>query len=299
MTIAICLKVGDGVVLGTDSAVSLIGEDERYFNVYESAEKTINLVKGLPVGMMTYGLGGLRGLSIGSLSRDLRARLQGGDPEFPEWTLDPETYTVGEIAARVKEFFYEDLYRAEFAPPPADAADGAGTERREEDQGPGAPVPRYPVIGFVLAGFSAGRQYPECCTIEVDQGGYCTGPSLLYGPEPAGVVDFWGMPEALNRLVYGWSADAHARLMAAGLSPLLANDVLMSYTELTHPAMPMQEAIDLVRYLAEVTAGYVRFKAGAPTVVPPIDIAVITRHRGFKWVARKHYFSQELNPVKK
>ncbi|MFL5540780.1 MAG: hypothetical protein ACJ8J0_17440, partial [Longimicrobiaceae bacterium] len=54
---------------------------------------------------------------------------------------------------------------------------------------------------------------------------------------------------------------------------------------------PIQDAIDLVRYLAEVVAGYVRFAPGALTVAPPIDVAVITVHDGFQWVARKQWFN--------
>lgn len=59
--------------------------------------------------------------------------------------------------------------------------------------------------------------------------------------------------------------------------------------------MPIQDAIDLVAYLAEVTAGYMRFKPGIPTVAAPIDIATITRFQGFKWVRRKHYYPAKLN----
>jgi hypothetical protein len=110
-------------------------------------------------------------------------------------------------------------------------------------------------------------------------------------------VPFWGQSEALYRLVYGWSPEAHQRLVTAGLSPETADRFLVSLTDLAHPGMPIQDAIDLVRYLAEVTVGYVRFKQGAPTVAPPIDIAAITRHQGFKWVARKHYYAQALNPA--
>ncbi|HEU0012546.1 MAG TPA: hypothetical protein VFQ45_02645 [Longimicrobium sp.] len=104
------------------------------------------------------------------------------------------------------------------------------------------------------------------------------------------------MPEALQRLVYGWSIEAHQRLTAAGLSSEVANQVLISRTQLAHPGMPIQDAIELVKYLADVTVGYVRFKEGAPTVAPPIDVAAITRHQGFKWVARKHYYPLALNP---
>jgi len=75
----------------------------------------------------------------------------------------------------------------------------------------------------------------------------------------------------------------------------VALDVLRSPANLAHPAMPIQDAVDLVHYLVEVTCGFVRFTVGAPTVEPPIDLAAITLHEGFKWVRRKHYYDPELN----
>lgn len=60
--------------------------------------------------------------------------------------------------------------------------------------------------------------------------------------------------------------------------------------------MPIQDGIDLVRYLTEVTTGFVRFSAEPTTVAPPIDLAAITMHEGFRWVSRKHYYPTELNP---
>ena len=56
MTIAVAVKVGDGVVLGADSA-STLSSNGGVVNVYFNAEKIINLVKGLPLGMVVYGLG--------------------------------------------------------------------------------------------------------------------------------------------------------------------------------------------------------------------------------------------------
>lgn len=310
MTIAICLKVGDGVVLGTDSATSLIGENDRYFNVYNTAEKTFNLVKGLPIGMMTFGLGGMAGLSIGALARDLRKRLSGEDPRFPGWALDHDSYTIEQVANRVKEFFYDELYLAEFGPfspeavtekapgtDPPDEVPMPGLPPEEEVEGtPGEKVPEFPTLGFVVAGISADDYYTQVWTVQIIDGN-CEGPTCEYERTVAGVVHFWGQPEALYRLVYGWSPEAQQRLVAAGLPPETANQFLISRTDLAHEGMPVQDAIDLVRYLADVTIGYVRFKQGAPTVAPPVDIAAITRHQGFKWVARKHYYSQDLNPT--
>jgi hypothetical protein len=299
MTIAICLKVGDGVVIGTDSASSLIGDNDRYFNVYNTAEKTFNLVKGLPIGMMTFGLGGMAGLSIGTLARELRQRLSGEDPLHPDWTLDRRTYTIEQVANRVKQFFYDELYQAEFGPLPTSDTSGlggAGLDQGAAEGMPGEKVPEHPLLGFVVAGIPANDYYTQVWTVQI-VGGMCQGPECKCDRTASGVVQFWGQSEALYRLVYGWSPEAHQRLVAAGLSPGTADRFLVSLTDLAHPGMPIQDAIDLVRYLAEVTVGYVRFKQGAPTVAPPIDIAAITRHQGFKWVARKHYYAQSLNPA--
>ena len=68
-----------------------------------------------------------------------------------------------------------------------------------------------------------------------------------------------------------------------------------SYRELSLPAMHIQDAIELARYLAETAAKFSHFSLLAPTIGGPIEIATITKHEGFKWVARKHYFPSTLN----
>lgn len=295
MTIAISLVVGDGVVLGTDSATSIILPGEKYYNIYPNAEKTINLVKGLPIGLMTYGLGSISNLSIASLGRMLRDLLSGADPEEVDWTLDPATYSLERVAELVKLFFYDGLYVNQFGEPPEISEEDVETGTEFDDAQ--KEVPRFPPLGFILAGFSAGMYYPEVWTVEIGIDGRCIGPVRVVSPGTVGVIRFWGQPEPLNRLVYGWSYEAVERLQAAGIPEDTIERILLAETPLAHPGMPVQDAIDLVRYLAEVTAGYLRFKPGAPVVGPPFDIAAITRHQGFRWVSRKHYYGKELNPV--
>jgi len=65
---------------------------------------------------------------------------------------------------------------------------------------------------------------------------------------------------------------------------------------LVEAAMPIQDAIDLAEFLVDTTIQFSRFTPGAPLVGGPIEIAAITKHEGFKWIRRKHYFSEELNP---
>ena len=44
-----------------------------------------------------------------------------------------------------------------------------------------------------------------------------------------------------------------------------------------------------------MTINFSRFTPGAATVGGPVEVAVITKHEGFKWVDRKLYYPRELN----
>ena len=97
----------------------------------------------------------------------------------------------------------------------------------------------------------------------------------------------------------GYSSHVVSGLVKAGLPEPQVQQFVSSLPveALIQPAMPLQDAIDLVKYMVDVTVGFVRFIPGAPTVAEPTDVAAITRHEGFRWVRRKHYYSTELNPT--
>jgi hypothetical protein len=59
--------------------------------------------------------------------------------------------------------------------------------------------------------------------------------------------------------------------------------------------MPIQDAIDLAEFLVHTAIQFSRFLPGAQVVGGPIEIAAITKHEGFKWIKRKHYYGVELN----
>jgi hypothetical protein len=288
MTIAIALKVGDGVVLGTDSATTFVAPDGSVSNVFFNAEKMVNLVKGWPIGIVTYGLGNLSGRSISSLAKDLRRRLSGEDSLHRDWALNEASYTIVDVANRVRDFFYTEHYEVAFKgligqPFPSEE------ERRKN------PRPYAPGLGFLVAGFGAEAPHAEVYAVEIAEGGLCSAPQIVC-PQVESRVMWRGMGDALHRLILGFSAGRAAKLMAeANISREDANAALMDQAPLLNPAMPIQDAIDLVRYMADVTVGYVRFAPGAASVAPPIDVAAITKHEGFRWVSRKHYYSTALN----
>ena len=56
-------------------------------------------------------------------------------------------------------------------------------------------------------------------------------------------------------------------------------------------AMPIQDVIELASFMVETTIKFVRFNLRAETVGGPIEIAVITKHEGFKWIRRKPFYT--------
>jgi ATP-dependent protease HslVU (ClpYQ) peptidase subunit len=91
MTVIVSVKINDGVVLASDSAATF-GTGQ----IYHHAEKVVNLVKGLPVGVMVTGAGGLGSESITTILKDLRRRLSGRDRSRREWAINPDDW-IGEL----------------------------------------------------------------------------------------------------------------------------------------------------------------------------------------------------------
>lgn len=284
MTIAISLKVHDGVILAADSASTVVANEpdgsSEVVNVYNTANKVFNLRKSLPIGAITWGAGSIGIASISTIVKDLRKRFSGEDPGHSDWHLDPENYTVEHVAARLREFVFEDLYQS-----------AVGNWAKK------------PSLGFIVAGYSAGSSTAEEYSIQIDDG-KCPPPAPLRRDGECGVA-WHGEPEAISRLIFGFSPMLpHVMERRLGVPREQIGQAIMAIRDelsvpLVVPPMPIQDAIDLSEFLVHLTIQFSRFMPGAPTVGGPIELAAITRHEGFKWVHRKHYFNTNLNPEMK
>ena len=282
MTIAVSVKINDGVVLATDSASTVTGTTPdgvvgNVINVYNNANKVFNLLKGCRIGAVTWGAGAIGNASTSSLVKDFRKLLKDGDEK---WKLNTENYTIQDVAIRLRKFIYEDNYIKAFEAFPPD---------------------KKPPLGFIVAGYSANAPLADEYVIEIKLGN-CAPPRALRGSGESGI--FWaGMGEPLNRLVLGFGTALPQVLQQnLGVPPSqipAAMHVLQQTlgVPLAIAGMPLQDAIDLAEFLADVAAKYSRFAPGAPMVGGPIEIAAISKHEGFKWVKRKFYFDQKLTPM--
>jgi hypothetical protein len=280
LTIAISVKINDGVVLATDSASTVIGSTEQgiggVINVYNNANKAFNLLKGSPIGAVTWGAGAIGNASVSSLVKDFRNLLKHG---IDAWKLNKATYTIEQVAIKLRKFIYEDNYVNAFAALPPD---------------------KKPPLGFIVAGYSANAPLADEYGIVIEQGN-CGPPYPLRKSDESGI--FWaGMGEPLNRLVLGFGTALPQVLQQnLGVPPNqipAAMKVLQQSlgVPLAISGMPLQDAIDLAEFLADVAAKFSRFAPGAPIVGGPIEVAAISKHEGFKWVKRKFYFDRNLTP---
>lgn len=283
MTIAISLKVDDGVILASDSASSLMVRDPQgktgVGNIYNTANKVFNLRKGLPIGAITWGAGSIGNASISTLIKDLRKRFSREDPAHNDWHIDSDNYTVLEVAEKLKEFIFDELYTPAFA---------SWTDK--------------PALGFMVVGYSANEKLAEEFKIDIANGA-CTGPVPIRQKPDSG-VSWSGEPEAINRLMFGIAGQLPNVLVnQLGVQPANVQTAISEIQKtcqapLVMPAMPIQDAIDLAEFFVDVTIKFSKFNMGAPTVGGPIEIAAITKHEGFKWVKRKHYFDTTFNSKK-
>jgi hypothetical protein len=268
MSIIVSVKLNDGIVMAADSATTFFKDTGEAFQRYEHANKIVNLVKGLPIGVMTCGSGGIGNASIDALLKDLRVRLSANG----EQALDKNSYTMEVVASLLRDFFGEKATAAGFKA----------------------------FLILRVCGYSAGRPLPEVWQICLSDG-QCFGPISVQKEEDMGPR--WnGEQEALDRLILGIpSALGEAALKENILTKEQLDAAIPKlYPHVVEPlimnAAPIQDAVDLARYMVETTEGFVRFSIKrAKTVGGAVEIAAITKHEGFKWVQRKHFYPHELN----
>lgn len=286
MSVAVLIGVHDGVVLAADSASTLSlptplgvvlppGQQGIVANVYDNANKIFNLVKGQPIGCITYGSGNIGNASIGTLIKDLRKKLT-DNPSYENF--DPGNYTMRSVAAILAKFLGE-------------VCDGLDRSIKPSIN-----------AGFMLGGYSKPGDLGESWSVEIVKG-IPSEPKELRKPDAA-AVSWGGQTEALQRMLVGFSPrlfevlakvtnpPQDPRAMANQLAPLLAAQL---QAPMVFAPMPIQDAIDLARFLVHSSIMFSRFLPGPNIVGGPIEIAAITKHEKFKWISRKHYYEQPLN----
>jgi hypothetical protein len=275
LTIALSIKISDGIVLAADSAgtsTSTHTNGTSIVRVYNNANKVLNLHKEIPVGIITWGNGSIGRETIATIVKDFRKQITDGQNK-----IHPSNYKIEDIAHQFYTFIH-DKYCNEYGSLPPD---------------------QLPYTGFTIAGYSSSENHPEEWSITLASV-TPTPPTLQSKPEDSGRINWAGKPEAISRLVNGVTMNLKNILLVEGYSDTEADKIAYTVSRnasapIINDAMPIKDAIDIAEFLIDVTAKFGKYTLGDQSVGGPIEIAAITKHEGFKWVNRKLYFSNEFN----
>ena len=257
VTIILSIKVQDGVVLASDSAVLHRG------HLYTNADKNIQLVKGLPIGVLISGDGAVGTRALTSVMQDfsIRASLRGNS-----CFIDKEAYTLRDVCWKLQSFLLE-------------AAQASLSPIRS---------------ALILSGYSVGAVLPETWSVRLD-GMDRIDPELVWGEDEYG-LSWEGQAGCITRLLrdvpHSGYNEAEAQLAEVSLfnqggdvSPADRVDSPLLVT----PGMPLIDAVEVARFLMDSSLAFEKLRADRQlkTIGGPVDLAIITRHEGFRWVQRK------------
>ncbi len=275
MSVVATVKVYDGIVLGAESMTQLtavINGVPQLVKSYENAQKLFH-VGNLPVGVLTYGLGNIGKRSMESFvhefSRAEAARQAAAGNAGPAASDD-----VGEIAGRFF-IFMRDHYNGAFGQ----------TE-----------VSQRPVLGFVVAGYSGDNQQHLASEWEFILPVHDA--PVRVRPQDQVGASWRGVAAPFSRLFFGYDPNLENLLIQAGATPAEIQRFRTVApglaTAVPFDGMPLQDAIDLCRFVIQTTIGWCTYAAGSATCGGPIRLATITRGAGFDWVTPpKHYVEGE------
>lgn len=282
MTIAACYLSSEGVVFGADSTSTMfvagpgpggVGGSDHHYNF---AQKIFQIGHNSTMGMAMWGLGNLAQVSYRTLIAQFADQLLGQAPA-----------SMQEVADRWNTFFWQ-AYTTHLASIYGRVQTLLGQASRTPDEDN--------ELHFLVRSFS---------------GGFCLGGNLLNdrtpfafeirydptrtAPQPVqslqiGSSNFWGCPNLIERLLYGIDDGVFAAILQSGKWTGTPNELaaLVMPHRLAQPLdLPIREAIDWVYTSIYTTNQAMKFSHLAPVCGGPVEVAVITTDRTFRWVRHK------------
>ncbi len=245
MTICASVKVRDGLVLATDSMTQIQSPGVGVIKTYANARKLFPL-EGLPIGVMSYGVGNIGNRSIQSFVREFNSGLK--------------LKGVKTVTQALYDFIAA-AYEAEFAS--MDAAD-------------------RPALGFFVAGYSGKNVFAEEWEFRLpaDPRHREVRPESVFG------ASWRGIDLPFTRLYFGYDPRALEALQAAGLTDAQIEAAFRPYqAQVVYDGMPVQDAINFAVFIAETTIGMATFELGPPACGLPLQVATILPGAEFVWVS--------------
>jgi hypothetical protein len=275
MTIAACYVSNEGVVFGADSTSTYAsGTGKRHYNneqkIFEIGEM------GSTLGVVTWGLGGLPDSSYRLILAELSDRLIAQEPA-----------SVQDAAQRWSDLLwgaYSIQLQAQRTRYTTLSVNPAKTPNEQQEM---ADLNQTFSVGFCIGGHVKAERRSRAFVVQFNLG-------LSGAPAPEeiqrGAPIFGGVPSLILRMINGIDQAVYESILnssdwkggKAGLDSLIRPHVLGPQI-----LLPLREAIDWIYSSIFTTIKAIKFSSLPPVCGGPIEVAVITSDRRFRWVRHK------------
>jgi len=281
MTIAACYLSAEGVVFGADSTSTVFvpGPTTQPAGVdrhFDFGQKIFEVGEAATLGIATWGLGGLPAKSYRTMVAELADELAG-----------QPAASVEEVATQWGERFWAE-YSTRLA--------GVLHRTRELLQNPARTPEQEKELedlvqsfsgGFCVGGYQLPDRTPYAFEISYAPDRTAIGVAI---PQKLGASKFWGCPSLIRRAILAIEQDVMEAIICLDKWIGTAEDLrsLLQEFVLTQPQnLPIRDAIDWVHAAVYATIKLMKFSHLAPVCGGPVEIAVITTDRRFRWVRHK------------
>lgn len=284
MTIATVYLSPEGIVLGADSTSSIPCDSGlHYFNFNQ---KLYEIGENSTLGMLTWGLGALGSTSY----RTLLARLADDLSNNPASSvMDVADRWTSKFWIEYSSFVLTQRCKQLHAKAKHDPTSLAPDQnQRTKDEEKEYDTLRTGVgVGFCIAGYVLPDRNPEAAHVFFDPlSNNPPKPHLDSGNE---ITRWWGVPNIIDRLIHGADSNLKKALIDSGNwsgTEADLNTVIAQQT-LVHGSLPIRDAIDYMYSCIHCTIKAMKFSNMPQVCGGPIEIAVITTDRKFRWVRHK------------
>ncbi|MGO9122960.1 MAG: hypothetical protein ACLQPD_35735 [Desulfomonilaceae bacterium] len=280
MTIAIAVKVAEGVVLASDSMGTYTvtvgtppNTKQKDSNFYDKTTKIFQVHEDLLTGVVAWGSSSVVGYPLRFIVEDFGlCSIQSSSlPPSLKYSISPNNYIVKEVAEKFGNFVRERYLT-------------------------GVPIEDLENVdtGFMVAGYSSGFSYGEVWEIRITKG-VLQGPlELISRDKESFGVRYRGKEQSLIRLLKGFEKEKLELVLSSKpfrqLKENTVKKIVASCGErLASPPisdrMSIGNAVDLAVFLVETAEQYAHFYfqgSDSISIGGPTQVATITRSEGFK-----------------
>lgn len=265
-----------------------LADGPHYFN---HAQKIFQVGEDSTLAVMFWGLGGLGDISLRTIAALLSDSLQAAPAA-----------DVADVAARWGSIIF-DAYQHAAANDPhigpavqqwaalhAKAAHDPAVEveegRTADEEEQYAALSLHLTLGSCVAGQVLPDRTPAAYFLHLE-------PSAAVAPPPEAIAvnsyRFWGAPNMLQRLLFAADEQTKASILQSGKWTGTKADLegVLAQNALIHPIIPLRDVVDFVHTCVHSTIKALKFSPFQQICGGPVELAVISSDRKFRWVRHK------------